>query len=193
MPRPRTFSDEAVVDAAIEQFQGSSFSATSTEELCQATGLSRSSLYNAFHSKSQIYAAALTRYDERMCAERSGCLEHTGTGRELLEELLRDSVQRQFATADRRTCLALAASMELGAEDPEIAAIARHNLQNFTDTITELIERGQCDGSITSELPAADLARMVHAMLSGLQVVGRVADDDRTIQATIDTALQLLC
>ncbi|SDS52294.1 TetR/AcrR family transcriptional regulator [Microlunatus soli] len=192
MGRPRSFSTEDVVDAAIEQFRSSSFSATSTDQLCDCTGLSRSSLYNAFRSKSEIFAAALSRYDETQTADRAHHLDDDDTGREILERLLRETIAIQFRTDDHRTCMVLAASVELGRSDEQIAELARHNLAAFADTITRIIERGQCDGTLRSDLAAGDLARMLHAMLNGLQIVGRVSEDDVAIQATIDTALQLL-
>lgn len=192
MGRPRSFSTDDVVDAAIEQFRSSSFSATSTDQLCDCTGLSRSSLYNTFRSKSAIFAAALNRYDETQTADRAQHLAAEGSGREILERLLRETISIQFSTEDRRICMVLAASVELGRSDEQVADLARHNLAAFADTVTRVIERGQCDGTLRSDLPAADLARMLHAMLNGLQIVGRISADDLAIHATIDTALHLL-
>lgn len=180
------------MDAAIEQFRGSSYGATSTEELCASTGLSRSSLYNTFHSKSAIFAAALRRYDQVQQAGRGELAEDDGTGRELLERLLRDTIAVQFRTADHRICMVLAASVELGRSDDTVAELARRNLAAFHATLTRVVERGQCDGTIRTDLPAAELAALAHASVNGLQILGRVSADDTAIQRTIDTLLQLL-
>ena len=192
MARPRSFSTETAVDAAIEQFRGGSFSATSTEELCDCTGLSRSSFYNAFGSKSELFRTALARYADTQTRQREQFADGDGTGRDQLEALLRETIRLQFETPDHRTCLVLSASVELGRSDDEIAELARDNLDAFAETLTELVERGQCDGSIGNRQPAADLAAMLHAIVNGLQIRGRVCDDDAAIQTTIDTALRLL-
>lgn len=180
------------MDAAIEQFRSSSYGATSTEELCACTGLSRSSLYNTFHSKSAIFAAALRRYDQVQSAGRAELVGSDGTGIELLEQLLRDTIAIQFRTEDRRTCMVLAASVELGRRDDEVAELARRNLSAFAAAITKIIDRGQCDGSIRADLSAAELAALTHATVNGLQILGRVSEDDAAIQRTIDTTLHLL-
>lgn len=190
--RPRSFSTDAVIDAAIEQFRSSSYNATSTDQLCDCTGLSRSSLYNTFSNKSAIFSAALSRYDQTQSAGREHYLDGDGTGRQLLERLLRETIAVQFETEDHRTCMVLAASMELGRSDEDIADLARHNLATFADTLARVIGRGQCDGSLRTDLPADRLAGMLHAMLNGLQIVGRVSEDDTAIQASIDTALHLV-
>lgn len=192
MPRPRGFRTEIVVDAAIEQFRSSSYAATSTDDLCACTGLSRSSLYNAFGNKAAMFRTALQRYDENGRSRSESLVEAAGTGRELVERMLRDTVAVQREVPDRRTCMVLAASVEVGNRDPRVAELARQNLDGYRGTLTRLIERGQHDGSITNHAEAAELARVLHAMINGLQIVGRVSEDTEAIDRTIDTALSLL-
>jgi AcrR family transcriptional regulator len=194
MPRPRGFRTETVVDAAIEQFRSSSYAATSTDDLCSCTGLSRSSLYNTFGNKAAMYQAALRRYDDNGRGRAERFLEAEGTGRELVEAMLRDTIEQQREAADRRTCMVLAASVEIGGSDPQIAELARQNLDRYAATLTALIERGKADGSITSTIASAELAGMLHAMINGLQVVGRVHtdDDNATIDRTLTAALSEL-
>ncbi len=192
MPRPRSFQVETVVDAALEQFRSGSYAGTSTEDLCACTGLSRSSLYNAFHSKADVYLAAIERYSELRAREQIDYVEAAGTGRELVERILRETIAVQFANPDRRPCAVLAAAVELGDSDERVADHARRDMAGFAAALTALIERGQVDGSIQADRPAADLARVLHAMVNGLQVAGRVTKDDTLIQRTIDTALSLL-
>jgi len=192
MPRPRAFRTETVVDAAIEQFRSSSYAATSTDDLCACTGLSRSSLYNAFGNKAALYRAALQRYDENGRARGALLLDADGSGRELVERMLRDTIAAQRDAADRRACMVLAASVEVGSSDPDVATMARRNLDGYHATLTRLIERGQADGSIGTNVDAAELASLLHAMVNGLQIVGRVSEDDETIDRTIDTALSVI-
>ncbi|GAB3920446.1 TetR family transcriptional regulator [Microlunatus endophyticus] len=195
MSRPRGFRTETVVDAAIEQFRSSSYAATSTDDLCSGTGLSRSSLYNTFGNKAAMYQAALQRYDDTGRGRAERFLAAEGTGREVVEAMLRDTIEQQRDAADRRTCMVLAASVELGDDDPQIAELARQNLDRYTATLTALIERGKADGSITSTIGSAELAGMLHAMINGLQIAGRVhtdQGDDARIDRTLTSALSQL-
>jgi TetR/AcrR family transcriptional repressor of nem operon len=59
--------DEAAALVAVERlFWRRGIAATGIQDIVAATGLSRSSLYNAFGGKDELYAAALRRYlDER--------------------------------------------------------------------------------------------------------------------------------
>ena len=51
MPRPRSFDQYAVVNAAMQAFWSGGLATTSVDELLQATGLARSSLYNSFGNR----------------------------------------------------------------------------------------------------------------------------------------------
>ncbi len=62
--RPRTFSVEAVLDAAVGVFWARGYAGASISDLTAATGLAPPSLYAAFGSKRGIFLAALDRYAE---------------------------------------------------------------------------------------------------------------------------------
>src|SRR4051812_2610114 len=62
MARPRQFDEERAVDAAMRAFWTAGYEATSTQDLCDATGLGRSSIYNTFTSKHDLFERALRRY-----------------------------------------------------------------------------------------------------------------------------------
>lgn len=67
--RPRSFDANIALKAASERFRTHGFAGTSLDELADATGLARPSLYAAFGDKRALYLAALARLTER--AERS--------------------------------------------------------------------------------------------------------------------------
>jgi AcrR family transcriptional regulator len=62
MPRPKTYLDSDVVEAAKHVFWESGFSGTTISDLEQGTGLNRSSLYHAFGAKRALFALVLKRY-----------------------------------------------------------------------------------------------------------------------------------
>lgn len=192
MPRPKKFDVEAVTDVILDEFWTNSYTGTSTDDLCQRTGLSRSSLYNTFSNKSAAYQRAFTRYGQLKDAQRTPYLELGGTGREALEALLNDLISNQLAEAEWRTCLVLHACVEIGPREPSIAEMAQQNLTAFEDLLCAIVERGQRDGSLSDARPARDLARLVHAMINGLQVHQRVAENDENTRRTISTAMSLL-
>ncbi len=62
MARHREFDTDQVLAQVMDRFWAHGYEATSVEDLTAATGLSRSSLYQAFGSKRGLYGEALDRY-----------------------------------------------------------------------------------------------------------------------------------
>jgi len=59
--RPRKFDEEAVLRAALQRFRTLGYSNTSLDDLAEATGVNRPSLYAAFGDKKALYLAGLAR------------------------------------------------------------------------------------------------------------------------------------
>src|SRR5438132_514738 len=88
MARPRQFDEQRAVDAAARAFWASGYEATSTEDLCAATGLGRSSIYNTFTSKRDLFEKALARYMADKNATTTELLEGEGPVKDKVRALL---------------------------------------------------------------------------------------------------------
>ena len=62
MPRSPTFDRDAKVEQAMQLFWEKGYESTSVQDLVDHLGLNRSSLYNAFGGKHELYLEALDRY-----------------------------------------------------------------------------------------------------------------------------------
>lgn len=64
MARPKTFDHDQVLDRAVELFWRKGYEATSIQDLVEAMGIQRGSLYAAFGSKQDLFLAVLDRYGD---------------------------------------------------------------------------------------------------------------------------------
>ncbi|MER6942046.1 helix-turn-helix domain-containing protein, partial [Nocardioides sp. NPDC000441] len=88
--RPRSFDEDAVLDAVMRAFWEHGYEGTSVATLEAATGLKAPSLYGAFGSKEVLYRAALDRY----AREHGNVLRPDGPAREALSEFLYEAADR---------------------------------------------------------------------------------------------------
>jgi len=122
--RPRGYETDRVVDAALDVFWGRGYAATSVGDLEAGTGLNRSSLYQVFGSKRELYDAALRRYQERELAPLRA-LEQPGADAVQVRAFF-DGLADLFADVPRgrRGCLLVNTTTELAPHDPGAAAAA---------------------------------------------------------------------
>jgi len=78
--RPRKFDEDKTLDQIMQVFWRYGFAATSLDQIAQATGLNRPSLYAAFGSKKDMYLKVVARFADQMHAYlRAAGQTQTGT------------------------------------------------------------------------------------------------------------------
>lgn len=81
------YDEGAVIDAAVDAFWRHGYAATTINVLTEATGLSRSSLYQRFQDKDGLFQIALATYTNRVLRRMKSY--ESGSARARLEALLR--------------------------------------------------------------------------------------------------------
>jgi TetR/AcrR family transcriptional repressor of nem operon len=191
MARPRGFDEQRAIDKAMHAFWATGYEATSTQQLCEATGLGRSSIYNTFHSKHDLFRKSLRHYDEITAKLRSELLEREGPQRDKLRDLLLNVIEDELEH-DRRGCLAVNTVAELGQRDPELTGELRRDFDRFVAAIECVIEAGQRAGEIDRAKDPHALAQFVHATIGGVRVKSRSGADRASLESIVDVALSAL-
>lgn len=196
MARPRTFDEERALDAAMRAFWVKGYEATSTQDLCDATGLGRSSIYNTFSSKHDLFRRALAHYMDAMNTRQADILEDAERpATERLRALFTRVIDGEFEQREGGRsigCLTVNTTVELAARDPEAAALLERDLAKRLASLGAVIRAGQRDGDITSGRDADTLARYLNAVIGGMRVSAQGGADRATLQAIAATALDAL-
>jgi TetR/AcrR family transcriptional repressor of nem operon len=98
MARPREFDPDAALESAMQLFWSQGYEATSLDDLCAATSLSRSSLYATFGDKRALLLKSIDRYtDERIAAFLGAALARPMPIRKVIETFFDELIQRIVA------------------------------------------------------------------------------------------------
>ncbi|WP_433273759.1 TetR/AcrR family transcriptional regulator [Actinosynnema sp. CS-041913] len=192
MGRPRKFDEAVVVDAALDVFWSKGFEATSTEDLCERTGLGRGSLYNTFRSKANLYRHVLRRYAELGFATQAGILRQPGHAKERLRALLTAVIDHDLADPDHRGCLAVNAATDAAGRSDEVSDEVRRQFARTEAALHDVILAGQRAGEITTDRSAEQLARAFLAGYYGLRVLAKVVRDRDTLVDVMEGTLAAL-
>jgi AcrR family transcriptional regulator len=182
------FDEEQALERAMRLFWASGYEATSTEELCEATGLRRSSIYNTFHSKHELFLQALSRYLEWKTNAYLELLTGTSPAPERVRALLRHAVN-QAVKSGRDGCFAVNTITERSSRDPEVDALLRADAERRIAAIRDVLAAGQRAGEVDRTKDPAVLANFIDATLAGIHVAARSGKSSRTLKAVADTAM----
>ncbi|MBH5338284.1 TetR/AcrR family transcriptional regulator [Streptomyces pactum] len=196
MARPRTFDEERALDAAMRAFWANGYEATSTQDLCDATGLGRSSIYNTFSSKHDLFTRALARYIdltttpqlELLEDERRPPLERVRT---LFVRVL-DSEFEARGDGPGVGCLTVNTTVELAGRDARAAEMLERDQARRLAALRAVLESGQRTGEIAATRDAGTLARYLNAVIGGMRVAARGGADRVTLEGIAATALDAL-
>src|SRR3954452_23728654 len=78
--RPRAFDIDKALDRAVLVFWSKGFEGASLDDLTEAMGISRPSLYRAFGSKEDLFRQALARYTEDLVSYFARALTEPTSG-----------------------------------------------------------------------------------------------------------------
>ncbi|WP_343954555.1 TetR/AcrR family transcriptional regulator [Nonomuraea longicatena] len=190
MARPRQFDEAQAVEAAMRAFWSTGYEATSTQDLCEATGLGRSSIYNTFTSKHDLFRKALVHYMDERTASIIEVLDGQAPVREKVRDLLWRSVG--LAPDDPHGCLVVNTMVELAPRDPEIAELLGRDLDRRRTALRDAFETARLAGEIAADQDPNALAAFVIGVISGMRVAERGGADRVTLESIATTALRAI-
>lgn len=192
MARPLSYERESVIDAAERQFRRAGYEGTSVDDLVDATGLGRGSLYAAFGGKHDLYLETLDRYCDSY--ERSLEILLTGDDASALVRLrtyLSDPEHCSMASGEYLVCLAGRSAMELGDCDPDVRARVDRNFRRLEMALTTVISAAQRAGSFDPQVPASAVATTILVILKGVDIVARSGRAPDTLRPILDAVVSL--
>ena len=117
MGRPREFEPDIALERAMHAFWAKGYRATSLDDLCAATGLSRSSLYASFGGKRALLHRSLARYEEKAVARITAALAKPLPIREAIAGFVGELIDRIIAGPGRSGCFIGNCAAELAGQD----------------------------------------------------------------------------
>ena len=175
----------------MEVFWTKGYEATSLDDLCEATGLSRSSLYAAFGDKRDMLFKSLDLYVERRTAHIGQVLQRPPF-RAALAALLNEFIEGIVAGPGRRGCFIGNCAAELARQDRNAMARVRRSLLQNQEIIREALMQAKSRGELRRNADLDALARFLTSSLQGLRLVGKVNPDRVMLEDVAATILRCL-
>ena len=192
MARTREFDKEAVLAKAVELFTCKGYNGTSAQDLVDSLGISRSSLYDTYGDKNQLFLDAMRKYKEQVTGTMVQFIESSddvfASIRRIFDYVLNDAVERKLAGG----CFMVNASIELAAHNAMVAELVNESMQDIEDAFCQAIQKGQDSGQVSKEHTARALARFLFNTISGIRVAAKSGADKKVYEDIVNVALSTL-
>lgn len=192
MARRREFDVDAALARAMDVFWARGYERTSLDDLCRATGLSRSSLYGSFGSKRDLLLKTVERYVHHRTAAIAAVLDRPGPVRDAFAALLDQFIDAIVAGPGRRGCYLGNCAAELPRSDRAAVEHVRRGLDRTTALFRARLAAGCARGELGPHADPDALAVFLVAGIQGLRLVGKVNPDRQTLEAVAGTMLRCL-
>jgi TetR/AcrR family transcriptional repressor of nem operon len=176
----------------MEVFWDKGYGAATPNELVEALGIGKGSLYHAFGSKRRLFELALRHYRDTRAARLIEVLGQPGPVKARLSDALTAIVEMGLASPARRGCLAVNTAAELAGADEEAVGLVREMFDRTERAFASLIEEGKRSGEIDPDRNSEDLASLLLNTVIGLQIGTMVASGPARLDAAVRAIVDLL-
>lgn len=192
MARAKEFVLDDIEDRAISVFWEKGYEACSINDLVQNLGLSRSSIYDTFGDKRQLYLRALDKYRKSGLEKMHEALLNTEDIYSVFETFLNESYKKPGNNSENKGCFMVNTAAELGFADTEFSEIVNSNKSEIENMFSHFIHQAKQSGNIRSELSDITLARVLYNTITGLRVASRSKADSAASQDVVEATMALL-
>lgn len=183
--RPLEYDPAAALDAAMQAFWRRGYQGTSMRELLDATGLSKSSFYQAFGSKEGAFEQALVQYCDATAAALRARLDVAESGLSFIESVLMSAAAEARTAHDPRGCMIVNVATEFSARDAKVRKIIANATRRVASIFVAAVRRAQAEGTIPAGRDAAILGSYLLSNLSGLRTMVKAGNSHRAIGAIV--------
>jgi TetR/AcrR family transcriptional repressor of nem operon len=188
--RPKQFDPDIAVERAMDVFWRKGYASTTPQDLVEALGIGKGSLYNTFGSKHALFELALQRYVESQTEPMLQLLNEPGPVKQRLRAALRLVADSTIADPDRRGCLAVNTAAVPGGADA--TALVQRVFDRAETAFQATIEEGLRSGEIDASQDARALGSLLLTTVVGMQLMSKTNDGPDRLQRVIDAVLAQL-
>lgn len=192
MPRIRTFDEKEILTKAMELFWEKGFHATSVQDLVKHLGVSRSSLYEVFKDKKNLYDQALDLYQETNLTRIRSFLNSFASTKDGIRALFKSAIQETVTDEKHRGCFVVNTTTELIPGNFGMQERVLQNKKNFEALMSAYLEQGVQNGEIDTNKDLKAIASFLFTLYSGLRVVGKIDQNPTNLELIVNQGLAIL-
>jgi TetR/AcrR family transcriptional repressor of nem operon len=192
MARTKEFDEQEVLCKAMEVFWARGYHGTSAQDLVDELGINRSSLYDTFGDKRNLFIRVLEQYHLLYSTKMIEALNTTEDIVETVHIILRQTVKESIADAEVKGCFMVNSAVEFTQLDEDIKQIIDKNKQEVEDALCKALRKGQENGQVNKKHSARALSRTIFNTITGIRVAARMGTPKRAMEDIVQVTVTTL-
>jgi AcrR family transcriptional regulator len=189
--RPPRFERERAVEGAMSVFWRRGFEAASVPELESSMGLNRSSLYNSFGSKRDLFGLVLERYTRMLAENVVAPLEDGERGLNDVHGFVAHVRELMTPPGGPDGCLLVNSMIEFGGTDGDVSRVSERHFGRLRAALESALARAIAAGE-AQEGPTADRANALMGLIMGVLAAVRARLPEDQVDALLAAARALI-
>jgi TetR/AcrR family transcriptional regulator, transcriptional repressor for nem operon len=182
---------EKILEAAAKLIHRKGFGATSINDLLEATGIKKGSLYFHFPGKDALGLAFLEKARTEFLEFLNTSLTGDTPGKRLdnfLNLVMKTHKGRDFVGG----CIFGNTALEMGDTESHFASFIENVFEEWEQKLRKVISDAQDSGEVRSNLPADVLASHMVAAIEGGIMLSRLKKDEKPLNNALNAVRELL-
>ena len=192
MARSKAFNEEEVLDKAVEIFWAKGYEATSMQDLVDAMGIQRGSLYATFGGKQQLFLTVLNRYGDVVVKSLLSILTSKPSAKNSIYLFFAQLVEHLLTAGPLRSCLVTNSAIERGLADEATRKKVCSLLNAIETGFYQALLKAQEKHEISANLNLNATAYFLTSSMQGLIVMGKVCQERSVLESINQITLSVL-
>lgn len=189
--RPRGFDIDQALDQAVQVFWKHGYQDASLQDLTDAMGLSKPSLYAAFGDKEALYLKTLERYVTLLVERHAVKLNEEPDGRAAVESFLLSLAGMLADPSMPGGCFIINGTADCGGSTipASVEMALRGALQGSENLVLQRLQRAQADGQLPPGMTPDSMATLFVSLIAGLAVLAKSGASLAKLHTVVETAM----
>ncbi len=188
MPRVQEYVREEVLDAATQLFWEKGYKGTSVNDLVEAMGLNKQSMYKEFGSKDGLFLACIDNYVSNTTQKLSEILSRKPLSFENIEAFFENRVA-YLSSENCRSCLLVNTAVEKELLCDTINKRTQTYLTFQEEAFLHCLKAAQLNGEIPKSKNIKLMAKYLLCFLEGMNVMGKTNPSKKALQLLVNEVL----
>jgi TetR/AcrR family transcriptional regulator, transcriptional repressor for nem operon len=192
MPRIKAFDETEIIEKAKNLFQLKGYEGTSMQDLIDTLGISRSSLYDTFGDKHQLYLKTLNAYCQENAYSLVAKAENIENPLAFIQDIFTSIIEQSKKDLEKKGCYVVNAIVEFSERNTDVTEIVDASNKAFEKMLEKLIVKAQLKKQIAADKNPKQISKFLFSTIYGLRVSSKTNASIKELKDVAAMALSVL-